>query len=66
MFVGVVLFFNVVVEFVNSKDKSFMINVVEVGYVEIEVSKIVFEKSSNQVVKDYVQKMIDQYIMVDE
>ncbi|EIJ47437.1 hypothetical protein GWL_16780 [Herbaspirillum sp. GW103] len=66
MLAGAALSLNAVAESVNSKDKSFMTNAAEAGHAEIEASKIALEKSSNQAVKDYAQKMIDQHTTVDE
>lgn len=66
MLAGAALSFNAAAESVNSKDKSFMTNAAEAGHAEIEASKIALEKSSNQAVKDYAQKMIDQHTTVDE
>ncbi|MBW9333204.1 DUF4142 domain-containing protein [Herbaspirillum aquaticum] len=66
MLAGAALSFNAAAESVNSKDKSFMTNAAEAGHAEIEASQIALEKSSNQAVKDYAQKMIDQHTKVDE
>ncbi|BEV15415.1 DUF4142 domain-containing protein [Herbaspirillum sp. DW155] len=66
MLAGAALSLNAAAESVSSKDKSFMTKAAEAGHTEIQASKIALEKSSNQAIKDYAQKMIDQHTTVDE